>query len=95
MGEAFLISVLAVIAGFLIGFSVHSYFKHVGLSLDSFYDNEMDFGGVIFDPVIYSDLSVGRIAGSILAVFCLTVILAIIPAVRAARAGDVHLLSSN
>jgi len=49
----------------------------------------------MIDPVLYSDLSIGRIAGSILMVSSITIILAVIPAVRAARAGDIHMLSGK
>lgn len=95
MLEAFFISLMAIVIGFAIGFSGHLYFKLVGLPLDIFSDGEFDFGGVILDPVLYSELSTGRITGSIAMVTGITIILAVIPAVRAARAGDVHMLSAK
>jgi len=95
MSEAFLISLMAIFAGFTVGYSIHLYFNRVGLPLDLFYDGEFDFGGVMIDPVLYSDLSIGRIAGSILIASSITIILAVIPAVRAARAGDIHMLSGK
>ena len=95
MLEAFFISLMATLIGFAIGFSGHLYFKLVGLPLDIFSDGEFDFGGVMLDPVLYSELSSGRITGSIATVTGITIIRAVIPAVRAARAGDIHMLSAK
>ncbi len=93
--EAFFISFLSVIIGFAIGYCGHLYLKIEGLPLDIFFEGDFDFGGVMMDPVMYSDLSGGRILGSIFMVAAITLSLAIIPAVRAARAGDVHMLSGK
>jgi len=99
MLEAFFISLMAVVIGFVIGYSVHLYLKIYGLPLSAFYADDMagefDFGGVMLDPVLYSDLSWSRITGSVLMVTTITIVLAVIPAIRAARAGDVHLLSGK
>jgi ABC-type lipoprotein release transport system permease subunit len=95
MLEAFFVSLMSVVVGFLIGYSVHLYLKIEGLPLDAFYEGDFDFGGVIMDPVMYSDLSLSRVAGSIFMVTAITIVLAIIPAIRAARAGDVHMLSGK
>ncbi|MFH1964327.1 MAG: ABC transporter permease, partial [Acidobacteriota bacterium] len=52
MLEAFFVSLMAVAAGFLTGYSVHLYFKIKGLPLDAFYEGDFDFGGVMLDPVL-------------------------------------------
>ncbi len=99
MLEAVFVSMMAVVIGFILGFSVHLYLKIHGLPLSAFYSDDMagefDFGGVMLDPVLYSDLSWSRIAGSVLMVTSITIILAVIPAFRAGRAGDVHMLSGK
>lgn len=95
MLEAFFVSLMAVVTGFLIGYCGHLYLKIKGLPLDAFYEGDFDFGGVMLDPVLYSDLSGGRIAGSIGMVTTITIVLAVIPAIRAARAGDVQMLSGK
>ena len=95
MLEAFFVSLMSVAVGFTIGYCGHLYLKIKGLPLDAFYEGDFDFGGVMLDPVMYSDLSSSRVLGSILMVTTITIILAIIPAIRAARAGDVHTLSGK
>lgn len=90
--EAFYIAAFSMGMGFIIGFAAHLYLHHYGLPLEWFYSGEISVAGVALDPVIYSDLSAKRIAGSLLLVLGLTLVLAIIPARYAARPGDVHLL---
>ncbi len=90
--EAVCIAALSVVCGFTLGYGGHLYLHHYGLSLDLFYTGEVSAAGVAFEPVIYSALSVNRILGSMLLIFGLTLILALVPARHAARPGDVHLL---
>jgi len=93
--EACFISVLSIGLGFLLGFSGHLYLSQYGLPLDAFYSGEMEAAGVVIDPVLYSDLSSGRVLGSVAVVMLLTLALSLLPAVKAARAGDIHLLGSH
>jgi ABC-type lipoprotein release transport system permease subunit len=95
MLEGVFISVLSAFAGFVLGYSLHLYFHYYGLPLDLFYSGQMSAAGVIIDPVLYSDLSVGRILGALGVVFGLNLILALMPAVRASKDGDVHLLTNH
>ncbi len=90
--EAAWIAVLSVLIGLTLGYAAHLYLHHHGLPLDLFYTGDMSAAGVAFDPVIYSELSMGRIVGSLLLVFGLTLILSFVPARHAARPGDVRLL---
>ncbi len=90
--EAVCIAALSVVCGFTLGYSGHLYLHYYGLPLDLFYTGEVSAAGVAFEPVIYSALSVNRILGSMLLIFGLTLILALVPARHAARPGDVHLL---
>ncbi len=90
--EATVIAALAVVVGLTLGYGVHLYLHFHGLPLDLFYSGDISAAGVTLDPVIYSDLSLNRIVGSMLLVFGLILMLALIPARHAARRGDVHLL---
>lgn len=89
------IGVLSVGAGSLIGYAVHLRLEKTGLPLDLFYSGELSAAGVVMDPIMYSSLSWQRITGSLVLVFALTLILTIIPAWRAARSPDMHLLSQS
>lgn len=89
------IGVLSAGVGFSIGYAAHLYLEQVGLSLDLFYSGEVSVAGVVMDPILYSHLSLQRIAGSLTLVLGLTLILTLIPAWKAARAADVHLLSQS
>ncbi len=90
--EAFFIAFLSALAGFGLGYSVHLYLSSSGLPLDLFYSGDLSAAGVIFDPVLYSHLSPARIVQSMVLVFGLILLLSLVPAWRAARSGDVHLL---
>jgi len=90
--EATFMAALSALVGFGIGYGLHLYLHIQGLPLDLFYSGELSAVGVTFDPVIYSDLSAARILSSLALVFLLTMTLALVPAWRAARSGDVHLL---
>ncbi|MEE8348573.1 MAG: ABC transporter permease [Acidobacteriota bacterium] len=90
--EATFIAALSALLGFGIGYGAHLYLHIHGLPLDLFYSGDLSVAGVTFDPVIYSDLSAARILSSLALVFLLTLVLALVPARRAARSGDIHLL---
>lgn len=92
MLEAVMIAVLAAASGIALGMAGHLYFAVHGLPLNAFYSSEISAAGVVMDPVIYSDLSWNRILGCVLIVIAMTLGLALIPARRAARAGDGSLL---
>lgn len=92
--EGICISILSALVGFVLGYSSHLYFYKYGLPLDIFYSGEMSAAGVVIDPILYSHLSMERILGSIGIVFGLTLVLAILPAIRAAKGSDIHALSS-
>ena len=90
--EATFIAALSALLGFGIGYGVHLYLNIHGLPLDLFYSGEISAVGITFDPVIYSDLSAARVLSSLALVFILTLVLALVPAWRAAKSGDIHML---
>jgi len=94
--EAFFVALLASIAGFTLGYAGHYYLAVEGLPLDALVDMEdATIAGVVFDPVMYSYLTLERIFQSIGVVFLLTMALAVLPAFRAARRGNVQILGSQ
>ncbi|HSR50524.1 MAG TPA: ABC transporter permease [Acidobacteriota bacterium] len=94
--EAALIGALASAAGLALGWSAHKYFEVYGLPLDALMDMEgATVAGVAFDPVMHSYLSAERILWSIFWIFLMTLVLALMPAWRAARAADVQLLGRD
>ena len=90
--EATFMAALSAFLGFGIGYGVHLYLNIHGLPLDLLYSGELSAVGVTFDPVIYSDLSAARVLSSVGLVFILTLTLALVPAWRAAKSGDIHML---
>ena len=90
--EATFIAALSALAGFGFGYGLHLYLNIRGLPLDLFYSGELSAVGVTFDPVIYSDLSLTRVLSSLGMVFFMTLVLALVPAWRAARSGDIQML---
>lgn len=92
--EAFFIAALSVLVGLALGYSCHFYFHVYGLPLGLLYAGDLSAAGVAFDPVIYSHLSLGRLLEALGLVFGLTLALALFPAARAARKGNVHALGT-
>ncbi len=92
--EAFFIGLLSCVLGLLVGYPAHLYFAVQGLPLDVFNLRDVSAAGVAVEPILYSHLSWARMAQAILAVFTLTLLLALLPARRAASLGDVHLLGT-
>ncbi len=92
MLEAVMIAAMASVLGMGLGLAGHLYFAVHGLPLDVFSSGDISAAGVVMDPVIYSDLSWSRILGCIALVVAMTLLLALIPARRAARAADGSLL---
>lgn len=95
LAESIFLASLSSLLGLTVGYAFHWYLHTHGLPLEIFYSGEISAAGVTLDPVLYSDLSFNRLAGSIIMVFMLTILLALLPAVRAARAGDIRLLRTS
>jgi putative ABC transport system permease protein len=92
MCEAFFIAVLASCMGLVIGWLGHLYLHIKGLPLDLFYSGSVSAAGVVLDPVMYSQLSAERIVGAISVVFALALVLAVVPALKAARTVNAKVL---
>ncbi len=94
MAEATYIAALSCLLGLAVGYPLHLYLAARGLPLEWFGMSDVSAAGVVIDPVLYSYLSWGRIGQSMLLVFGLTLLLALLPARRAARSGNVQLLGT-
>ncbi len=94
--EGLYVAAISCLAGVVVGFSAHTYFRVYGIPLDAFYsgEGELTAAGVAFDPILYSSLSVDRILQAVFWVFAMTLLLSLLPARRAARKGNVHLLGN-
>ena len=90
--EALFVAIFSVALGFVVGYSGHLYLHVYGLPMDIFYSGEISVAGVTMDPVMYSELSLKRILGSLALIVLLILVLSLVPALRAARTGNVHLL---
>ena len=90
--ETIWIGVFSVLSGTLAGCAGHCYFRYRGLPLHLFFAHGFSAAGSSMDPVVHSALSLSRIGVAMGLVFLLTVVLALLPAWRAAAEADVHLL---
>jgi ABC-type lipoprotein release transport system permease subunit len=91
--ETILLSVLAVLAGWLVGGSVHFWFAEHGLDFGSFIgDTNTEMAGTHMDKIIYTELSWNRVFQLTSIIFGTTIITGIYPAIKAARVTPVAAL---
>ncbi len=90
--ETILLSLLAVIFGWLIGGSIHLYVAQYGIDFSGMIPEGTTFAGTFMDPVIYSELSMHRIIQLTLIVFLTTLASGIYPAIKASRVTPVEAL---
>lgn len=84
--ETLAITLLSIVIGFTIGFSIHLYIDSVGIDIASFYGDSIEMGGVsMTDTVMRSVIAPKRWLGATIAVFFLTMASAIYPAWKAGR----------
>jgi putative ABC transport system permease protein len=83
--ESLALTVLSLILGLMLGLSIHYYFATTGLDLRWFTEANFPVAGTVFDPILYSHLSVGRIVWSASVVFVIAATLSLYPALKAAR----------
>ncbi len=90
--EALLLAGLSVAAGAALGLAGHFYFKTYGLPMAWFTEQNIEAGGAMVEPIMYSALSWRRLVGSIVLVVGMTLVLSLTVARRAARPVEVGLL---
>ncbi len=95
MLEAGWIAALSLVWGSLVGYGGHFYFHQHGLHLSLFSESGFSAAGTSVDPIVYSALTASRILSAVVLVFLSTVLLALLPARKAAAEGDAHVLGQT
>jgi len=83
--EALLLGAIAALAGSLFGSLATWYLVAVGIDLQTFIPETLEFGGVVFDPVLRAAWDLGWMARIALYVTGLTLLAALYPAIKAGR----------
>jgi ABC-type lipoprotein release transport system permease subunit len=84
VGESLALTAISLTLGLLLGLSVEYYFATRGLDLRWFFESSLP-DALVFDPIIYSRLSVARIASSVGIVLLMATLISFYPALKAAR----------
>jgi ABC-type antimicrobial peptide transport system permease subunit len=84
IGESLALTTISLALGLMLGLSVEHYFATRGLDLRWFFKSSVPTA-LVFDPIIYSRLSLARIASSVGIVFLTATVISLYPALKAAR----------
>jgi ABC-type lipoprotein release transport system permease subunit len=84
IGESLALTAISLALGLVLGLSVQHYLATAGLDLRWFFHNSLP-DALVFEPIIYSRLSLTRIASSVGIVFLTATIISFYPALKAAR----------
>ena len=84
IGESLALTAISLALGLVLGLSVQHYFATAGLDLRWFFRSSLPTI-LVFDPIIYSRLSLTRIASSVGIVFLMAIFISFYPAFKAAR----------
>jgi putative ABC transport system permease protein len=84
IGESLALTAISLALGLVLGLSVEHYFATHGLDLRWFFRSSLPTA-LVFDPIIYSRLSLTRIASSVVIVFLTAIVISVYPALKAAR----------
>ena len=84
IGESLALTAISLALGVVLGLSVHYFFATHGLDMRWFFASDLP-RDLIFDPIIHSRLSPGRIASSVSIVFLTATVISFYPALKAAR----------
>ena len=83
--EALLLGLVAAVAGCMLGALATWYLVEVGIDLKDFLPETLEFGGVVFDPVLRAAWDIAWMARIALYVVGLTLLAALYPAIKAGR----------
>ena len=84
IGESLALTAISLALGLVLGLSVQHYFATAGLDLRWFFKSSLPTA-LVFDPIIYSRLSLTRIVSSVGIVFLTATVISFYPALKAAR----------
>lgn len=90
--ESVLMSLLAVLSGWIVGGAFHAYFSTYGLDFSQLMEGGTSIAGAHMDPVVYTELSFDRVWQLTSLIFATTLATGIYPAVKAARVTPVAAL---
>lgn len=83
-GESLALTTISLAFGLVLGLSVEYYFATAGLDLRWFFPSSLP-SALVFDPIIYSRLSLTRIFSSVGMVFLTATVISLYPALKAMR----------
>jgi len=84
IGESLALTTISLALGLVLGLSAQHYFATAGLDLRWFFESSLSTA-LGLDPIIYSRLSLTRIASSVGIVFLTATVISFYPALKAAR----------
>ncbi len=84
IGESLALAAISLALGLVLGLSVEHYFATSGLDLRWVFRTGLP-AALVFDPILYSRLSLNRIVWSVSIVFMMATIISFYPALKAAR----------
>jgi putative ABC transport system permease protein len=90
--ESMLLSLLAVAIGWIIGGGTQWWFSRHGVDFSALLGGDTAMMGTFIDPVVYTELSQGRVIQLTVIVFVATLVSGIYPALKAARVTPVQAL---
>jgi len=85
MTEAFLLGAVSMLLGNLLGALATWYLVDIGIDLRDFIPETMEFGGVVFEPVMRAAWDIGYMLRMSAYVLLLAVVASLYPAAKAAR----------
>jgi len=85
MCESLALALISIAFGLVLGLGVHYHFATTGLDLRWFFDTDLRAVQSVFDPILYSRLSLARITESAGIVFLMGIVISFYPAFKAAR----------
>lgn len=90
--ESLLLSMLAVVIGWIVGGGTHWWFSQHGIDFSALMTEGTAMMGTFMDPVVYTELSWDRVTQLTSIIFAATLASGIYPAVKAARVTPVEAL---
>lgn len=84
LSESLALTAISLALGLVLGLGIHHYFATAGLDLRWFFRSSLPFA-LVFDPIIYSRLSLSRVVWSVSIVFAMATVISLYPAFKAAR----------
>ncbi len=84
IGESLALTAISLALGLALGLSIEHYFASTGLDLRRLFGSGLP-PALVFDPILYSRLSLARIVWSVCIVFVMATVIAFYPAFKAAR----------